>query len=114
MTIAEALLLIGLAFIAVCLMMAGAIFKNQFWAISAMPAWLLVCGLGFITSLMAWDLYYFLGWFGLAMTFGSGMEAVMIRRSQKFTDKEPEEQRPRTFKEHLNNVKASRRRKAER
>jgi hypothetical protein len=99
--------LLGLAFIAIVLMIAGSIRKNPFWAIAAFPAWLLIAALGYDVSTVTWDFFYFLGWFGIMMFFGCALEALLVRPKKEKQEAEIPI-RPTTFKSHMEESKRKR------
>lgn len=79
MAIQDAIFLVGLIFMAVALMIAGYIFKRPALVLGASGAWLITALVSYNISAAAWDVYYGMFWFCIALVLVSGFEAFMVR-----------------------------------
>lgn len=66
-------------FMAVCLMTLGYIFKRPAMALGASGAWLIAGLAAYNSSTVAWDMYYGMFWFCMALVIASAFEAFYAK-----------------------------------
>lgn len=79
MTTAQAIMFTGMLFAATILMVMAWWRKAQPLAMGATAWWILIAGLGFMTSTVVWDLNYVIGWFGVALAIMSVLMTLLVK-----------------------------------
>jgi membrane protein implicated in regulation of membrane protease activity len=87
-TTAQAIFLVALLFMAVSLMTLAYMYKKHFLAFGAAMGWILVAVYAYSLSVAAWDVYYGLFWFAIALVVGSVLEAMVVRERPEPTEEE--------------------------
>lgn len=88
MTTAQAIFLVALLFMAVSLMVMAYMFRKHFLAFGAAMGWVLVAVYAYTLSAAAWDVYYGLFWFAIALVIISTLEAMAVREKVEPTEEE--------------------------
>jgi membrane protein implicated in regulation of membrane protease activity len=86
MTTAQAIFLVALLLMAVSLMTLAYVFRKHFLAFGAAMGWILVAVYAYSLSAVAWDVYYGLFWFAIALVVGSVLEAMAVRERAEPTE----------------------------
>lgn len=88
MTTAQAIFLVALLFMAVSLMTMAYMFRKHFLAFGAAMGWILVAVYAYTLSAAAWDVYYGLFWFAIALVILSALEAMAVREKAEPAEEE--------------------------
>lgn len=81
MSTAQAIMFTGMLFAATTLMVIAWWRKAQPLAMGATAWWILIAGLGFMTSTVVWDLNYVIGWFSAALAIMSVLMTLLVKAS---------------------------------